>query len=138
MLIFGIQNDLHGSYTNHVGKCKLRIQAEQQEEAAQRKQLMMIQEADQTTSCDINVSINDINVSVVLCGADFVTGHLKCDRCFFFSSRPEPKKSDAWSGDQAGAGLRLRRYGFSQNSQIPNHGSLFTIRNQFYMYYIYI
>ena len=64
----------------------------------------MIQEADQTTSCDINVSINDINVSVVLCGADFVTGHLKCDRCFF-SSRPEPKKSDAWSGDQAGADL---------------------------------
>ena len=24
---------------------------------------------------------------------------------FFFSSRPEPKKSDAWSGDQAGADL---------------------------------
>jgi hypothetical protein len=70
----------------------LRIQAEQQEEAAQRKQLMMIQEADQTTSCDINVSINDINVSAVLCGADFVTGHLKCDRCFFFQQARAKEK----------------------------------------------
>jgi len=102
----------------------LRIQAEQQEEAAQRKQLMMIQEADQTTSCD--VSINDINVSVVLCGADFVTGHLKCDRCFFFPAGPSQRKATHGPGIKREltfhspvntSGLRLRRYGFSQNSQ---------------------